>query len=58
MYEIVLIIMGIKLEVGFRVGRFRIKIILDDVYFMYICIKLIVIDKRLSDLNMKRSLLY
>lgn len=58
MYEIVLIIMGIKLEVGFRVGSFKIKIILDDVYFMYICIKLIVIEKRLSDLNTKRSLLY
>lgn len=46
--------MGIKLEVGFRVGSFKIKIILDDVYF----IKLIIIEKRLSDLNTKRSLLY
>lgn len=50
--------MGIKSEAGLRVGRFRIKIILDDAHFMHTCIKAIETDNRISDSNTKRSLLY
>lgn len=50
--------MGIKSEAGLRVGRFRIKIILDDAHFMHTCIKAIVTEKRLSDSNTKRGMLY
>lgn len=52
--------MGIKSEAGLRVGSFKTKIILDDAYFMHTCtcIKAIVTEKRLSDSNTKRSLLY